>query len=478
VDGRFVGYVLGAWGELVAYARVPCPDASVAEAEQLVLAALTRVAGRWRLVRDKDHPDTYVRQVLIRTCVSRDKRVSKEPSDILLMDVGFVDRRPTPVVEASAGVRAEINAEEALARLAHRVSRVNRRRLVVAVGTVVVVVAVALTVPGSKAPPRQVVAKHKVTHLVPRLLAFPESQTNFAGGVTSGGGFIWTIETHATLRGSVAEVVQRDPVNGEVAARFPVPQADDHIGYGFGKAWTWHDGADFPNTAIATMSDAGGIETLRTTPPVAIHDVTFTGNGAWLTEPKVNRVMKFADGVLGADSDTTLPGARFVVPLSATSVLVSGRTGVLHELPSGIPVLAGRTAPTLLDPAPSFGFWLGFGRRVTYLAALGGPENIKLTMPLAVAQVVGDPSSGVYIALKSDDPLNHDPYLVYYSPLALEASHPKPTAHLDGLTQAEGLAVDPAGGVVFVTNSGTVEAWRPDGLRRASQGATALSSLR
>jgi hypothetical protein len=409
----------------------------------------------------------------MRACMSRNDRMSKESGDVLLMDVGFVG---VPVAVAMESP-AELSPTGAVAVLARRVGRVRRVRLIAVAGVVVVVAAVALTLPGSGGNSRSggktaAAAKHRTARVAPRLVAFPEPLTDFAGGVTSGGGYIWTIENRDTRQGSRSYVVQRNPQSGIVAARYVVPEADDHIGFGFGKAWTWHDNDDFPNTAIATIGESGSIETFTSTPPIAIHDMAFTAHDAWLTEPKINRVVKLTNGVLGADTESVVRGARFVVPLSPSSVLVAGRTGTLHELPSGVPILAGKTAPTLLDPAPSYGFWLGFGRRVAYLSAVGGPENIRLTLPLAIAKVVGDPADGVYIALKSDDPLNHDPYLVYYSPAALAANHPQPTAHLDGLAQAEDLVVDPAGGIVFVTNEGTVEAWRPAGLTGQGQKPT------
>jgi hypothetical protein len=476
VDGRFLGYVLGEWAELFAYARELCPDADVAETQELVLATLTRVGGRWRFVAGKDDLDSYVRGLLVRACVSRNERTTKESGDVLLMDVGFVG---VPVAVAKASP-TEMSPPDAVAVLTRRVGRVRRVRLIAAAGVVVVVAALALTLPGSGGSPRTggtkaAAAKHRVARVAPRLVAFPQPLTDFAGGVTSGGGFIWTIENRDTRRGSRSYVVQRNPQSGVVVGRYVVPEADDHIGFGFGKAWTWHNNDDFPNTAIATIGETGSIETFTSTPPIAIDDMTFTAHDAWLTEPKINRVVRLTNGVLGADNESVVRGAKFVVPLGPSSVLVAGRTGTLHELPSGLPILAGKTAPTLLDPAPSYGFWLGFGRRVAYLSTVGGPENIRLTLPLAVAKVVGDPADGVYIALQSDDPLNHDPYLVYYSPTALEANHPQPTAHLDGLAQAEDLVVDPAGGVVFVTNEGTVEAWRPAGL--AGQGQKPTSGL-
>ena len=74
MDERLVEYVGAQWTELVDYAKQVCDDADDAEAQELVLATLTRVAGRWPLVPDKDHPDEYVRRELARTITRRAKR--------------------------------------------------------------------------------------------------------------------------------------------------------------------------------------------------------------------------------------------------------------------------------------------------------------------------------------------------------------------------------------------------------------------
>jgi hypothetical protein len=78
--------------------------------------------------------------------------------------------------------------------------------------------------------------------------------------------------------------------------------------------------------------------------------------------------------------------------------------------------------------------------------------------------VLGDPDHGVYVALRTDKPPGNKPYLVYYSPAALATADPVPTAVLHGVLAAEEMVADPAGGIVFVTNDGDVDAWHPTGL--------------
>jgi RNA polymerase sigma-70 factor (sigma-E family) len=63
VDARLEDYVRGQWSPLVRYAAALCGNAD--EGEELVQAALVRVALRWPFVRDKDNPDAYVRRAIL-----------------------------------------------------------------------------------------------------------------------------------------------------------------------------------------------------------------------------------------------------------------------------------------------------------------------------------------------------------------------------------------------------------------------------
>ena len=64
----------------------------------------------------------------------------------------------------------------------------------------------------------------------------------------------------------------------------------------------------------------------------------------------------------------------------------------------------------------------------TYQTAIDAAPTLTLRLPLNVGAVVGDPADGVYIATRSENPRHYDPYLIYYSPAALTAAHPRPTA--------------------------------------------------
>jgi hypothetical protein len=344
--------------------------------------------------------------------------------------------------------------------LERRVRSARWRWLAATSAAVVVIVVLAFSVAGSggKAQPTK---PHRVA--VTRVsVGFANPPLDFAGGVTAGGGYIWTIENQPTKPGSISFVFRRNPVSGVILNRYRVPEQDDHIAFGLGRVWVWHDNNDFPRTDIATIDDTGDIDIAQTTPPIAIQSATFTADDAWFTEPGVNAVMRLPQGVLSLPRKSTVAGARFVVPLGRSSVLVDGPTSVARELPSGHPVSLGKGGPpTLVSPAPGYGFWVAHGKRLSYQAGVNAAPSLALTFPVAVGAVVGDPQDGVYVALRINNPPGNIPYLAYYSPADLAAGARQPTASLHGVLLAETLVANPSGGVVFTTNNGTVDAWRP-----------------
>lgn len=464
MDERLAAYVDAQWTDLVDYAQDLCISAGGAddaEAQDLVLSTLTRVAGRWWVVPDRDHPDAYVRRKVELACLDRDrKRVPHQRFQ--LMEVGAADSATSAAsrdaVAAAGGAATRYPASEAVAILERRTRRVRRTRLSAAVAVIVLVGVGAASLNGSGGAPARRPAPLRV--LAVPSIAFPQNPMDFASGVTAGDGAIWTIESRAATSGSRSFVVERDPVSGRVEERYGVPEADDHIAFGLGRVWAWHDNTDFPRT-IATVDGRGDVASLRSRAAIAVHDATFTSDAAWFTEPAVNSVVRFVHGVLGDPQSLPSAGARFAVPASASSVLVAGPTGRLRVLPGDRVVDSSTGPPTLLSPAPAYGIWIGHGRRLTYQSSVHAAPTVSLTLPLRVGAVLGDPAHGVYVATRSEDPLNYDPYLVYYSPSALRAPNPQPTDRLDGLLQAEGMVANPAGGIVFVTNQGTVDAWDP-----------------
>jgi hypothetical protein len=466
VDEGFSGYVRGEWAALVSTARGLCPGVGLEESRELVLSALTRVGVRWRAVADKGHPDADVRRELARVCAKRSEALERRP-EIQVMEVGLARAPRVEPADRPAEPAQEVGADEALEVLRGRIARGRQRRMVGAsaagMTVVVVVVAASLALTGSGGAPHHG-HKRLNTTTVRQLRAFPNPPLDFANGITAGGGYIWTIENQSTKPGSISYVFRRDPVTGRILSRYRVPEQDDHITFGLGRVWVWHDNDDFATTAIATIGETGDIDIEKSTPPIAIQSVAFTADAAWFTEPAVSSLLKLRAGILGAAVTSTITGPRFVVPVGASAVLVSGPSAAAHVLPGGHRIdLGGRSAPTLVSSAPQYGFWVAHGRRVSYYPTVSMRPSLTLTLPLRVGAVIGDPRHGVYVALRTDKPPVNNPYLVYYSPAQLASGDLAPTESLHGLLAAEGIVANPAGGVVFVTNDGTVDTWRPTG---------------
>ncbi|HTW20759.1 MAG TPA: hypothetical protein VME70_11175 [Mycobacteriales bacterium] len=457
VEQRFADYVREHWPALVDQVSAEYGDTTAdrQRAERVLVRSLTRLGLRWRRVHDD--PDSELHRLLLRDPAGRSDRQRTDPDGYLVMDV-------SPAGTDRDGVDAAgdpMSVDAALASIMRAVRR-TRQRQGAAVAVVVVIAGAVIASSIGPGSARHGGGKAAAAVVLASAVHYPQGPTDFASDVTAGGGYIWTIETRPTRAGSLSYVVKRNPVNGQVVGRYRVPRPDDHIAYGFGKAWAWHDDNDYPSTAIATVDGAGGVDVERSTPSIAIDEVTFTDRFVWLTEPRANQVMTMRDGVLGAQAVSSVSGARFVVPLGPSSVLVAGRSGLMRELPSGNSVVIGGT-PTLVAPAPSYGIWIVTGRRASYFPAISDRATLTLPLSLEVGAVIGDPSDGVYIATRSRNPRHYDPYLVYYSPAALEKHHPKPTARLDGFVQAETMTANPAGGIVFTTNEGAVDSWNPAG---------------
>jgi hypothetical protein len=484
VDEGFGAYVRGQWGALVSTASGLCPGVGAAETRELVLSALTRVGVRWRAVSDKGHPDADVRRELARVCAKRSAALVRRP-EIQVMEVGVAGGSRVASDDAPTDLPKDFGADDALEILPARIARARRRRLVgasaagVTAATVIVSASLALTGSSSGG---QHVHKHSAVNPVGRSRSLPNPPLDFANGITAGGGYIWTIENQETKPGSISYVFRRDAATGTVLARYRVPEQDDHIAFGLGRVWVWHDNDDFATTAIATVNVAGDVDIEKTKPPIAIQSVSFTKDAAWFTEPAVNSVRRFhlLQGAIYASTRSTVAGAHFVVPVGAAAVLVTGRSATAHVLPGGHRIdLGGRSAPSLVSSAPQYGFWVAHGRRVSYYSTVSMRPSLTLTLPLRVGAVIGDPQQGVFVALRTNKPPVNNPYLVYYSPAQLAAGDREPTASLHGLLAAEGIAADPTGGVVFVTNNGTVATWRPTGSAGplAQAAATSAPSL-
>jgi hypothetical protein len=142
-------------------------------------------------------------------------------------------------------------------------------------------------------------------------------------------------------------------------------------------------------------------------------------------------------------------------------VVVSGTTGLLHKLPTNVVLGTPSSSLTKLAPAPANGVWIAHGRLLTYQPAINAPLTTTLHLPYPASGVMGDPDHGVYVAMAGSKPPLDAPYLAYFSPRALRAAQPKPTAELNGHIGVSSMAPRPDGSVVFVTFDGGVWAWTP-----------------
>jgi RNA polymerase sigma-70 factor (sigma-E family) len=69
LDADLAEFVAARWPALLRFGLLL--TGSVPDAEDLVQSALTRTAARWRSVRDRDRPEAYVRQAMVRLHVNR-----------------------------------------------------------------------------------------------------------------------------------------------------------------------------------------------------------------------------------------------------------------------------------------------------------------------------------------------------------------------------------------------------------------------
>ncbi|MBV9292210.1 MAG: SigE family RNA polymerase sigma factor [Frankiales bacterium] len=111
VDRRLDDYVHGQWPALVRYATALCGDAS--EAEEIVQAALVRVAVRWPFVRDKDHPDGYVRRAIVHGFFNSRRRIRGRETSM-----ADVPEQLSP--DSTAGVADHVAVRRALLTLPPR----------------------------------------------------------------------------------------------------------------------------------------------------------------------------------------------------------------------------------------------------------------------------------------------------------------------------------------------------------------------
>jgi RNA polymerase sigma-70 factor (sigma-E family) len=100
-DGGFDGYVAARGGALLRFAYLLCGDRH--RSEDLVQSALVKTLRNWHSVVAADHPDAYVRRIVVREYLSwRRLRVSGE----VLRELSDADRPPAASAPDPAGAQA------------------------------------------------------------------------------------------------------------------------------------------------------------------------------------------------------------------------------------------------------------------------------------------------------------------------------------------------------------------------------------
>jgi RNA polymerase sigma-70 factor (sigma-E family) len=113
---EFEEYVAARGQALLRLAYVLCGDAHAAE--DLTQAALYDALRHWRKVSKADHPDAYVRRVLVNRFLSDKRR--KASGELLVAEVEPVAHHPVLAPDPSAGVADRDEARRALAGLPPR----------------------------------------------------------------------------------------------------------------------------------------------------------------------------------------------------------------------------------------------------------------------------------------------------------------------------------------------------------------------
>lgn len=111
MDQQLVDYVRARWPALVRYAATVCGDA--AEGEELAQATLVRVAARWRLLRDRDNIDAYVRTAIVRAHINRRTRLRRR-------EIPVAELPPTSSTDPTESASRGLDVRRALASLPPR----------------------------------------------------------------------------------------------------------------------------------------------------------------------------------------------------------------------------------------------------------------------------------------------------------------------------------------------------------------------
>jgi hypothetical protein len=358
-----------------------------------------------------------------------------------------------------------------LADLDRRVSRA-RRRLSITAASAVFVVTAAVVVPltligrGDGGSPTAAQPGHHPTSAT--------WATAHVIAVAAGGGSVWSLEEHAGARADQIEIVQRDPVSGVVMKHWQVGINNDFIAFEYGRVWVWGGGDSAAPESLASALDPT-TGRLSATADLgrgnALSSVAFVNGHAWGAAPERQLAVRFSFGSNGRSVRVVkhhVSRLTAVVALGPTTLGLFTSTGQLesvepsdtrtYQIPAG-------TRPWVPAAGAASGhvFWVSHGTSV-YREDLttGRRTGSSVSLPDAPFDVVADGSGGLYVEKANPNDLPTVNSLRYYSAAALATASPQPTAER-AAGEVEGLAVDPAGGVVYTNSADALIHWNPAG---------------
>jgi hypothetical protein len=357
-----------------------------------------------------------------------------------------------------------------LADLDRRVSRA-RRRLSITAATAVFVVTAAVVVPltligrGDGGSPTAGQPGHHPTSAT--------WATAHVIAVAAGGGSVWSLEEHAGGRSDHVDIVQRDPVSGVVMKHWQVGVNNDFIAFEYGRVWVWGGGDSAAPSTAMTLDPTTGVRssTARLGRANALESVAFVNGHAWGAVPERQLAVRFSFGSNGRSVHVVkqhVSRLTDVVALGPTTLGLVTSTGQLesvqlsdvrmYQIPAG-------TRPWVSAAGAASGhvFWASHGTSV-YREDLttGRRTGSSVSLPGAPFDVVADSSGGLYVEQANPNDLPAVNSLRYYSSAALATASPQPTAER-AAGEVEGLAVDPAGGVVYTNSADALIHWNPAG---------------
>jgi hypothetical protein len=282
-------------------------------------------------------------------------------------------------------------------------------------------------------------------------------------GVASGHGEIWAL----VVQGSSYAVEEINPTTQRAGASYRMTSPASHIFYGAGRVW---------------LTGANRVSALN---PASGHFLTHRlGNGAKVSAMVFHGTTAYA-ALGGHDELLTLrPGRTFRAKLiaerggPAAVVALSGAIQPTNRMKNLIPIIF-RDANTsfLAEISRLRPVIASAGKRAVWVHS--GKGLIRITVPsggtirrgndiasrqhfatdIRVRQIMMTPGGDSYVSAQNRGGRSHR-NLLYFSRAALRAKKPVPTATHRGLA-ALGLALDPAGGVVYADRTGKLRRWVP-----------------